>query len=497
MSTPRAKAGLAQHYRRYATGNLLALAAGFVSFPITTRLLSNAEFGVLGYWEVWVLLLTAVLKLGAGETIMRFHPHDQDPARQLAFATNIVAMPSLLALAGWLLLMAALAAAGLAGWLENPVVTLLACGTLPMAVWSSHLSWYMASREMSGLNATVNVTWRWVNVGVTLLVLLLWLPTATGVFAARVLVGTGLLLWSLWWMAGQIQISRAALDWRQVREGLVYGLPLAAKELSNIVLVMINRVMLKWLGADFTAVGIYTIGFSLAMYVDQIVSVALSQAFNPVANRLYNTDGAAAVVALKRRLLPPLTYLCVGLATAALIGGHDFIVVVASADKLASGPIFMLAAASMLLQPLINTAGYGLLLVRRSGAVFGLTAAAAALNIALNLVAIPRWGLMGAAAAVCASQLALQLGLYLFCPRELRCPPPPRALLLALGCAAVCGAAAVGTNLLGVATPWLRLLAAAGFVAVLYALPVMALDASVRQWLIQTLRARRHPGTSA
>ena len=33
--------------------NLLVLAAGFVSFPITTRLLDNHEFGVLAYFDTW------------------------------------------------------------------------------------------------------------------------------------------------------------------------------------------------------------------------------------------------------------------------------------------------------------------------------------------------------------------------------------------------------------------------------------------------------------
>ena len=44
MSDSKKKIPLAVHFRRYATGNVLVLVAGFVSFPITARLLSAEDF---------------------------------------------------------------------------------------------------------------------------------------------------------------------------------------------------------------------------------------------------------------------------------------------------------------------------------------------------------------------------------------------------------------------------------------------------------------------
>ena len=491
MKSAAPRASLARHYSRYAIGNVLSLAAGFVSFPITTRLLSNSEFGVMGYWEVWVLMLAAVLKLGAGETIMRFYPHGKPKDEQIAYGTNIVLVPSLLALGGWLVLMMGLGVGALAGWIEHPLVAGLAFGTLLMQIWSSHLSWIMATRELSGLNATVNVVWRWATVIATLLVLSLLLPTAAGVFAARLVVGLALLAWSIRWVMGTVEARWSAVNWVQAREGLAYGIPLALKEMSNIVLVLINRVMLKWMGGDYTVVGVYTIGFSLAMYVDQIVSTALSQALNPVATRLYATEGAAAVVRLKRQVLPWLVYACVGLAAGVLVCGHDFILVVASADKLGSAPVFIVAGVCLLLQPIINTAGMGLLLVKRSRAVFGLTAGAAVFNIGLNYLMIPQWGMMGAVYSVCASQIALQCAFYVACPTELRCLPSARSVLTALAFAGMIVALCKVTDLYGLHSPWLRLTAAAVTLVVAYVIPVLILDESARRIVLERWRRRR------
>jgi O-antigen/teichoic acid export membrane protein len=215
---------------------------------------------------------------------------------------------------------------------------------------------------------------------------------------------------------------------------------------------------------------------------------------NPVATRLFATEGAAAVVRLKKQVLPPLVYACFGLAAGVLVSGHDFIVIVASADKLGSAPVFVVAGVCLLLQPVIGTAGLGLLLVRKSRTVFGLTAAAAVFNIGLNYLMIPALGMMGAAYSVCASQLALQFAIYAFCPAELRCPPSARSVMTALffGCLFV--ALCKGTDMFGLHNPWQRLPAAGAALLVVYVLPVLALDTRIRAWLAQRL-ARRGAGS--
>ena len=72
------KPGFATHYLRYSTGNVLVILAGLVSFPILTRLLDNTQYGILNYYDSWVLMAVAFGKLGAQHAIMRFYPHGGD-----------------------------------------------------------------------------------------------------------------------------------------------------------------------------------------------------------------------------------------------------------------------------------------------------------------------------------------------------------------------------------------------------------------------------------
>lgn len=490
-SPPSARPGIAGHFARYASGNLLSLVAGFVSFPITTRLLSAEQFGVLGYWEVWVLLCVAIAKLGAGDAMMRFHPHGQDEAAMRRYAASLVYAPFLLGGGLWLLMMLATSAASVAGWIDTPLIAELAMATVLVSAWTSHVNWLLATREFSGLNTLSNVGSRWLTVLATLAVLWWWWRDAAGVYAARLAVGAGVLCFLLVWLRRHVPLDRRAFDPALLREGLSYGVPLALREIANIVLVLINRLMLKWFDAGYAAIGIYTIGFSLATYLEQLLSAALGQAINPVATRLYATQGAAAVKALKARVLPPILYAACGAGAGLVIAGADFVTLVASADKVAAAPVFVIAGLSFLLQAVISVAGMGLLLEKRSARLFALTAMAALVTITANAWAIPRFGLMGAVVSTSGSQLLLQIGIWLSCSPALRCLPPWRPTLIGLGLAGLCVLVAGSTHLFGVVGTLPRLAVAVALLSGLYLLPLLALD---RSWLVWW-RARRAGGT--
>src|SRR5688500_20366037 len=64
-SIPPRRVSMGTHYLRYSTANALVLLAGLISFPALTRLLDNTQYGILGYYETWVMMAVAIAKLGA------------------------------------------------------------------------------------------------------------------------------------------------------------------------------------------------------------------------------------------------------------------------------------------------------------------------------------------------------------------------------------------------------------------------------------------------
>jgi O-antigen/teichoic acid export membrane protein len=495
MSGPP-RASLVAHFLRYGSANLLVMMAGLVSFPITTRLLSSSDFGILSYWETSLLLAIAVIKLGSGESLMRFYPHGGGPRRLAAYQASLIAFPALLALLAWLILMLCLVVLWLANWLDHPLVAFLAMGQVLPAVWGAMALRVLQAREQSALNSAVLVLWRWLVVAGTLLMILYLMPTATGVLLARLLTHVMAVAAILILVSRGMHFGVRDFQADQAKEGLRYGLPIAVMEIGVVLTWSLDRWMLKWLLDDFSALGIYAIGMALASYIDQLISTALSQALGPVINRLYNTEGAEGVRRLKTLVLRPLIYAGATLWAGLIIGGHDFMLLLASADKGDASSIFILAGSVFLLRPILSTMSEGLLLQRRSKIVSTVTLSSALLGALLNCYFIPRFGIMGAAYTACLSVIGLQLSLLYFCPTELRVLPPAGVVLRALALAALAITLADQTRLFGLVHPAGRLAATCVCLLLCCVLPPLALDRNLRN-LLQAWHRQRQAANTA
>ena len=133
--SPAARPGIGVHYLRYLGANAIVTAAGFLSFPLMTRLLDNHQFGILGYYEALLLMLSGILKLGTQHAILRFYPHRGDEQARLRFRSDHVLMPFALSLLLWLACTAVVAMLiRRFPTMEQPIIWLLLL-TVPLVIW--------------------------------------------------------------------------------------------------------------------------------------------------------------------------------------------------------------------------------------------------------------------------------------------------------------------------------------------------------------------------
>ena len=237
-------------------------------------------------------------------------------------------------------------------------------------------------------------------------------------------------------------------------------MPLVLNEMIAVALVTLDRLMIKGISGDFASVGIYSIGSALAMQVNVFTNLTVFEAFTPMANRLFTTDGPAAVRALKARLLMPMTYAAVLAASLLWCFGSDLLIALSGQAKAASGPVFALLGIVYCLQPLLLVAGYGLLLERRSTKVMVLMFISLVVNAVLQLFVdsalsaswarcTPRWS----------ARPSLAVAHCLFVPRELRQLPDLRTTFAgATVVAATCIGAVTLSGLHGLTPGWSRLI---------------------------------------
>src|SRR6188768_3547641 len=160
---PRKKAGIGTHYLRYTSASVLVMLAGLISFPLLTRLLDNTQYGILGYYETWLMMAIAVAKLGAQHAIIRFYPYGEEAVRMKRFATNFFLLPMLVSVGLWAVMMTVFVCLDYFGGADFSPVLWLAVLSIPLMVFVSLVQMVLRAGEHSGLLMVTRVSWRWME----------------------------------------------------------------------------------------------------------------------------------------------------------------------------------------------------------------------------------------------------------------------------------------------------------------------------------------------
>jgi len=481
-----ARPGIATHFLRYSLGSVLVMLAGVVSFPVMARLLDYTQYGLLGIFDSVVLVLAAVFKFGGQHAALRFYPHQGGAGALAGYGANQILIPFLGSCVLWAVAMVVFATApqlaryahGAAGW--------LALTSLLPTIWISMTAALMMAQERSGLNVLVNAGSRWLNVVAVLGIVYFVSRTASGVYAGRLtvelLVAIALAAW-VW--RQKVPMHWRDRDWVQVFAGVRYGVPLMANEIAVILLITVDRLMLQGLTGSTDAVGVYSVGASLALQVSVMLHAALNISYFQVSVRQFETEGAGAVVRTKRRVLNVLIYVVVAAMAGLLAVGRDAFLLLTGPSKAESVPVFVTLCLMFVAGGLVDLCASGLQLYKRSMTVLTLSSLAAVVNVLLNVLLIPRFGVMGAVYATLGSAATFGAGSWIACPRDLFALPNTQTTVLALGLGALVLWVAWMTQLFGLASHHARLAAMASLEAVLFAGPALMLDHNLRNALLE------------
>lgn len=195
-----------------------------------------------------------------------------------------------------------------------------------------------------------------------------------------------------------------------LRDLLHYGLPLGATLILTFVVSTLDRYLLAWF-IDETAAGVYSAGHDLTQMSLSVMMMTVNLAAYPIAVQALEQDGAE--VARKQLWHQGLLLLAIaGPITAGFIVlAENIVTVLLGTEFQSAGDIIPWVAASAFMGGL-KACYYDLAfqLGRDTVKQIWVVAAATVINVSLNLLWIPRYGLVGAAWA---SVIALAAGLIL------------------------------------------------------------------------------------
>jgi len=392
--------GLGRHSLVYGLGALASKLLAFVLLPVYTRYLTPDDYGVVALLTTTGAVAALVAELGLGSALFWSVIYRGEDERRAAGSALVLLVGQGVLLFGGLAIVAGpLAglifgtAAGYAGLLRLVFLTGL-LGLVDIVFLA-----LLRIRERAGTYAAAAIGRFALGALLNVLFIVVLRRGVEG------LVVAGLLTAAIAAGVELVVLARAvglAFDRQLVRRMLGFGAPLMPANVAGVALTSADRYFLQAFDSA-AAVGIYAIGYSIGMAMNlavQAVQLAWPAQMFAIAKR----DDA------ERQLGRLLTHFLVVFGFAWLVlsvYAREIVVVMTTPryyEAAAVVPLVTLAYVFYGVRMITNT---GLMTRNRTSAVTPLVLAATALNLALNVLLIPRFGILGAASATALSYGAL------------------------------------------------------------------------------------------
>ncbi|MEW6729734.1 MAG: oligosaccharide flippase family protein [Acidobacteriota bacterium] len=385
----------------FGVGGVVNRALSFLLVPFYTRHIPAREYGALAILLIVLAALPIVLRLGLGNALLRsWYDYEEEKRPQLATTVLVFLLATSIPL---LLLMALLAEQG----------SLLLLGT---EQYASHLRIICLLAFCETFNVIPDTLMRVNNASVQYSI------CQTIAFLLQLLTIISAVVYWRWGIQGILfgnligavvensllfAITRKYLRWgfnrSELKAMLAFGAPLIFGRLAAICFQSIDRFFLKYY-ANLRIVGLYALGNQLAAPITLLVATPFSMIW---ANMQFATMKDHDANEYYARMLTYMVYLASFFALPVAVLAEDTLHIFATLrywEAATVVPWLALAAVLDAANPVFNV---GVSLKRKSYINPIIVVVSALINIGLNFLLIPSFGMMGAAVATVISYIMM------------------------------------------------------------------------------------------
>lgn len=406
------------------------MAAGFISFPILTRILSINDYGVLGLLSTIAILVTCVAKLGSQNSILRFY-NDYKIRNDLDRFCSTIYFGY-----GFTALLITMSISIAATFIPESLFQKDIRQLLPLVavfIFLSCLNFIITSVLRAAQNTKIyniiNVLNRYCSLSLGILFILYAIKGLYGFYFGQILSGIfiSIILFVIIHQTQRIRLRNFSFN--IFKKSIKFGFFLTWTELGHLFLSYADRFLIQlYLGS--TPLGFYTAGYNLATYIIELIMYPINYAYAPIYFRIYSTDGEEETKKFLTKTLSLFFLIVLPIVFGFIAVGRDLIVVLASnkyyeAYKIM--PYVVIANSIYACQVIMNV---GLFLNKKTFVLMNIKILACVLNICLNIYLIPRYGIIGAAQATLITYVLYTATVIYYSFREFSFPVDFRRFLL-------------------------------------------------------------------
>jgi len=439
MAQSSALKTLAVQASHYSVASLFGVIAGLVTFPLLTRVFSVADYGIMNLVAATLTVSVALGKVGVQHSILRYESEiragkGRYTMPQLYSTTQL----GMLGTAALVMLVVGVGAHVVPiSWLGDARVRKLfsiASFLIVVQVAESAFVNFLRAEQKTTLLMKYNVAKKYLGLGL-ILVAVLWLSaTLTSFYAATVVseaTAVAALAVILYRSGTRPKPALAEFSPPLYRELLGFGIPMMiGYELSGIVLAVGDRYVIAGMIGK-TPLGLYGAAYNLCQYVQAVIITSVGQAVMPIYIKMWDDKGEAETSAFITRSLRTYALLAAPVVAGVAAVGPELLPALASEKYASAAPVLSWVIAGMAVDGANSMMGAGLFIHRKTRVIMAIVLSCAALNIGLNLVLVPRLGIVGSAIATLASYSVAAVSLGTAGRRLLRVPIPWTTVLRA------------------------------------------------------------------
>ena len=396
----------------YLLSNTIIAIIGFISFPVWTRVLSREEYGIFNIIVATIFFLSAISKFGLQHSVVRFY----SDVKQEKTGHGISHLYSTLILSGSIfgLVISLVLVIGSflipQDFLSDNILGLLRLSLILVFVGSlKHIimNFYRAEQKAK-VYSFLAILGRIGRFSFSLIFVLIFMWGLYGLFLGRIVFEATVLLILILIVVSQRKLVLEDFSLNLLSRSIKYGFPLIGFELTNYFLALGDRYVIQYfLKAE--AVGIYSAGYNLSQHISDFFSSPLRLAVIPIYLSMWNRYGNTKTRDFLEKLMN--YYLMIGIP---LIFGlyclrGEIITLLASEKYIQSKDIIAFVFPAMIVYNAYFIYGAGLYIQKKTLFLLYSSALTCILNLALNIILVPRLGIMGSAVATLISYMSLAL----------------------------------------------------------------------------------------
>jgi O-antigen/teichoic acid export membrane protein len=376
----------------YGVSGMLNKFIAIFLVPVYTNVLTEDEFGLQGLLVAVLTLAAMVAVLGMDSAAHNWYwqTEDEGDRRKTVSSWFWCQLAASLLLAGVIAVFAGPLAALITDQKDAASLLRLASLTLPLNVCHAVVPNYFRLRRKAMATMWYTLVSNLNLVALTVLFIPVLHHGVAGFFQAQIISGIVTTCAGLWILRHSISPRFARFG--RLREMLAYALPLVPAALGFWIISLADRLFIENM-ASTRELAHYQVGAMLASVVAMFTG-AFSAAWGPFALSMQHRAEAPQFYA---RVLPAFLALGGCVVTGVALFTKEAVHLVAKPSYEPAAAVAGILSLGVLANGLSSIAGTGLALARKSAPVTMAVLIAALVNVALNLMLIPDYGIAGAA----------------------------------------------------------------------------------------------------